>query len=102
MITRHVYFDRSEVVLIVQGKKKAVTYNLVSSDFNRIQFEKCKELKFGFIPVDSEKITLSSSKLPTVISYTKGQHKKYYEDYKKEFAEYAKKYNITFSDNTKD
>lgn len=102
MIDRSVYFDKSEVVLIVQGKKKAKTYNLVSSDFNRIQFEKCTELKFGFIPVNSEKISLSSSKLPTVISYTKGQHKKYYEEYKKEFAEYAKKYNVTFSDDTND
>ena len=102
MANRMVYFDRAEVILRVPAKKKVLTYNLLSSDFSRIQFEKCKERKFGIIPVESEKISLAASKLPGVVSYSKGKNKKFYEEYKKEFAEYAKTYRITFSDNTKD
>ena len=99
MEKRKIYFDKAEVMLLIPDKD--VNFNLLSNDINRIQFEKCKEYKLGFIPIDSEQITISSSKLPYTISYTKGNNKKYFEDYKKEFEEYAKTYNVTFGDTTK-
>ena len=102
MEKRRILFDKAEVVLFVPTKNNVLTYNLVSSDFNRIQFDKCREFKFGIIPVESEKITLSASKLPSMVVYTKGKNKKLFDEYKEQLAQYAKEYRITFADNTKD
>ena len=101
MANKLVIFDKSEIVLFVPTNNNYITYNLVSSDILRIQFDKITERKFGIIPQESEKISIVTSKNPDGIVYTKGKNKKFYDEYKAEFTEYAKQNNITLLDNTK-
>jgi len=100
MAQRRVLFDKSEIVLLVPGKKKVANYNLTNSTITRIQFDKCTERKFGIIPVKSEKITIVTPKAGAPIVYTKGENKAFFDEYKAEFARYAKEYRVTFTDNT--
>ena len=100
MAQKRVMFDKSEVVLLVPGKKRMANYNLTSGTITRIQFDKCTERKFGFIPVQSEKITIVTPKAGAPIVYTKGENKEFFDEYKAEFARYAKEYRVTFIDNT--
>lgn len=102
MAQKRILIDKAEVILVVPGKKKVKNYYLVSSDISRIQFDKCTERLFGIIPQKSEKITIASSKLPSWVVYTKGDNKKFFDEYKTELTEFAKKYRVTFTDNTKE
>lgn len=100
MAARKIYLDRSEMVLLVHGKNKTITYNLVSSNVNRIEFDKCEELAFGIIPKQSEKITIYASNLPGEVVYKKGENKAFFDQYKEELRQYAKDYRIPFEDKT--
>ena len=102
MAKRRIYFDKSEIVLIVPGKKGASSYNLVSSNVNRIEFAKCKEFTLGFIPKESEMIKIVGSNLPGEIVYKKGENKAYFDTYKEEFAQYCKEYRVPFEDKTQE
>ncbi len=101
MANKLIIFDKSEIVLIVPTKDNYITYNLASSDILRIQFDKITERKFGLIPEESEKLAIVTKKNPDGFVYTKGKNKKFYQEYKAEFLEYAKANNITVLDNTK-
>ena len=101
MANKLILFDKSEIVLFVPTKNNYKTHNLVSSQILRIQFDKITERKFGIIPQESEQITIVTSKNPDGIVYTKGKNKKFFDEYKSEFAEYAKEYNVKLIDNTK-
>ena len=100
MVQRRVMFDKSEVVLLVPGKKRVANYNLTNSTITRIQFDKCTERKFGIFPVQSEKITIITPKAGVPIVYTKSENKEFFDEYKAELAKYAKEYRVTFIDNT--
>ena len=102
MEKKRILIDKAEIILFVSEGNSIATYNLVSSDFNRIQFDKCIERKFGIIPQASEKIMLSSSKLPGIIEFTKGKYPKFFDTYKEELRQYANDYRITFADKTQD
>lgn len=102
MANKLVIFDKSEVILIVPTSKDYITHNLVSSNILRIQFDKITERKFGIIPQESEKIAIVTAKDPDGIVYTKGKNKKFFDEYKAEFTEYAKTYNIKLIDNTRE
>ncbi len=82
MAHKLINFDKSEVVLFVPTNNNYITYNLVSSDILRIQFDKITERKFGIIPQESEKIAIVTSKFPDGIVYTKGKNKVFYDEYK--------------------
>ena len=97
---RRIYFDKSEVVLIVPGKKGTSSYNVTSSNMNRIEFCKCKEYSFGFIPKDSEMIKIVASNLPGEVTYKKGENKAFYDTYKEEFRTFAKDNRIPLEDKT--
>jgi hypothetical protein len=97
---RRIYFDKSEVVLIVPGKKGTTSYNVTSSTLNRIEFSKCKEYKFGFIAKDSEQITIVASNLPGGVTYKKGENQAFFEEYKEEFRKFAKDNRIPLEDKT--
>ena len=101
MANKRILLDKSEMVLMVPGKKKMETYNLNSSQITRIQFDPCVERTFVIIPSKSEKITIVTPKRSQPIVYTKHQNKAFFEQYKTELAEYAKTYRVTFADNTK-
>lgn len=102
MAKRRIYFDKSEVVLIVPGKNKTSNYNVTSNMMNRIKFDKCKEFAFGFIPKSSEKITIVASNLPGEVVYTKGENKAFFDTYKEEFRQFAKENRIPLEDKTQE
>ncbi len=101
MANRRIYLDKSELTLLIPGKKKVEDVHLASSVITRIQFDKCTERIFLVIPKQSEKITIVSSKRAQPVVYTKGQNKAFFDQYKEELAKFAKEYNVTFTDNTK-
>lgn len=98
---RRIYFDKSEMILTVVGKKKTITVHLTSDQITRIQYDKCTERKFGIIPQDSEKIAITTPKQGQPIEFYKSKNKELFDTYKEELAEYAKTYRVTFADNTK-
>ena len=100
MAQKWVLVDKAELVLMFRRGKKLASLNLTSDSIVRIQFDKCKERKFGIIPTDSEKITIVTPKSGEPIVYWKGKSKAFFEEYKADLAKFAKDYRITFTDNT--
>jgi hypothetical protein len=98
MAIRHVNCDKTEVILIYLYDKKYQRINLTYDKITHISFDKCTEFSF-FRKVPSEKITIKTSKLENPIVYTKLKEKKYFDDYKKELAAFAKANRITFYNN---
>lgn len=96
MAKRHIFVDKTELVLIYLKGKKFTSTNLTYEQITNIRFVPCKEYKF-FFPVDSEKIEIISSKQSQPIVYTKLKEKKYFEEYKKELAEFAARNRVSFS-----
>ena len=101
MAQKWVMVDKAELVLLVPMKNSVKNYNLTASSIVRIQFDKCKERKFGIIPQDSEMITIVTPKSGAPIEYTKGKNPKYFAEYKADLEKFAKDNRITFTDNTK-
>ena len=58
------------------------------------------ERKF-FKKIPSEKITIMIKGRGESIVYLKSKEKDYFDDYKEDLSAYAKKYRLTFFDNTK-
>ena len=100
MAVEHVMCDKTELVLVVLEKKKAVTLNVRYDEIQSIRFQPCKEFKF-LSKVDSEKIVIATSKYPKPVVYTKRKEKKYFEKYKTELEKFAKNNNITFYNDLK-
>jgi len=96
MAQKHIYADKTELVLIYLKGKKYGSTNLTYEHITNIRFAPCKERKFLF-PVDSEKIEIVSNKLEKPIVYTKLKEKKYFDEYKKELSEFAARNRIRFS-----
>jgi hypothetical protein len=95
---RHVFFDKTELVLGFPQGKKFVTMNLTYNQITRIQFDKCTEFKF-FRKVPSEKITIVTPKRGEPIVYTKLKEKNFFEEYKAGFEKFARENRITFQNN---
>lgn len=99
---RRIYIDKAEMVLIVPGKKGTSNYNLKSTDISRIQIQNCTEYILGFIPVESEKIVIETSKISTPITYTRKDNQDLFDDYKEEITQYAKENRVQLTDETED
>ena len=98
MAKRRVYFDTTEVVVLVPGSKGFKNTNLVRNDIHRVYIEKCNEPILGIIPRQSEQIRISTSKSEEPILFPKLENKKFYEDYKEGFIKFAKTNFITVED----
>ena len=90
MAKRRVYFDTTEVVVLVPGKKGFQNINLIRNDIHRIYIEKCNEPILGVIPRKSERIRVATGKLEESILFSKLENKKFYEEYKEGFVKFAK------------
>jgi len=101
MANRRIYIDKSELTLLIPGKKKVEDVHLASSVITRIQFDKCTERMLFVIPQQSEKITIVSSKRAQPVVYTKSKNKEFFSQYKEELEKFAKDNNVTFTDNTR-
>jgi hypothetical protein len=101
MANRRIYLDKSELTLLIPGKKKVEDVHLTSGVITRIQFDKCTERMLFVIPQQSEKITITTSKRAQPVVYTKGKNKVFFDQYKQELEKFAKENNVTFADNTK-
>lgn len=100
MAQKRVLCDKTEMVLMVVGKKKVEAVNLRADQITNIRFEECKELKFFWL-VPSERIVITSSKRGEPIVYTKMREKRYFEEYKKDMEKFAVENRITFYNNLK-
>ena len=97
---RVINFDKTEIVLIVQGLRKYKVLNLAYSDIQRVQIDPLPSSHL-FKKVDSEKITIITSRYPEPVVYTKRKHRKYWEAYKTGLAKFAASNHITLVDNVK-
>lgn len=98
MAKRRVYFDTTEVVVLVPGDKGSQNINLIRNDIHRIHFEKCNEPIWGVIPRASERIRISTAKSEEPILIPKLENKKFYEEYKEGFMKFAKANFIAIED----
>ncbi len=98
MAQRHVYFDKTELVLAFAQGKKFRSLNLSYDQITRIQFDECTEYSL-FRRVPSEKITVVTPKRGEPIVYTKMKEKKFFDEYKAGFEKFAKDNRITFQNN---
>jgi len=101
MAVRHMYFDKTEIMVAFLTGNRYSTRNLNYSQIQRIQFDKIKEYSW-FRPIDSEKISITNSTTMEPIVYTKKKEKKFFDEYKRELKEFAKANNITMQDNTEE
>lgn len=104
---RRVYFDKTEVVVLVRNGSSIRSYNLVSNNIVRIVYEKCKEYKFVYggiklFPYESERIVIAVVGSPGEVVMMKSINKEFFNTYKEEFREYAKQYRIQLIDNTQE
>lgn len=97
MAQRHILADKTELILNVEGKKKFEMVHLTYDQIVRIQFDKIKEFKL-FFKVDSEAITIVSSKRGPII-FKQSKEKKFFEEYKQILEKFSKDNNITFTNN---
>src|SRR5690242_14720686 len=97
MAQRHIMVDKTEIVLMVAGKKKYEIVNLSYDQIVRVQFDKCKETRF-FWRVESESITIITSKRPPIV-YKKFQEKNFFDEYKNSLEKFCKDNHITFTNN---
>ena len=97
MANPRILFDKTEVVLIIIGKKKAQQMNLTYNNFISVSFEPCKEVKFIF-PVKSQRIVLRTNKSGTPIIYTRGKEKAFFDSYLEGWRKFCKDNRITLYD----
>jgi hypothetical protein len=98
MAYEHIMFDKTEIVLIVMGKKKPQVLNVTYDKIMRIQFDRFMERKF-FKKVPSEKIIIMIRGRDSAVEFTKLKEKKYFEKYKEGLRKFAKDNRLTFMDN---
>mgnify|MGYP007002412265 CR=1 FL=1 len=99
MAVKNMYFDKTEMVVMVPAGKKIINLNLSYDQISRIQIDPCTEISF-FRKVPSEKITIITSKHANPIVFTKCKNKKFYEEYKAGITKFASDNRVTFSNNT--
>ncbi len=99
MAQKHIFFDKTEIVLSIASSSQYSTLNLSYSDISRISFDPVKERKFIFKRVDSEKITITTGKSDEPIVFKKSNEKKFWNEYKTKLEEFAIRNNISFVNN---
>jgi hypothetical protein len=96
MAKRHIYVDKTELVLIYPQGKKYISTNLTYEQIICIRISPFKEFRL-FFPVASEKIEIVSGKHEKPIVFTKLKEKGFFEQYKKELAEFAARNRVSFA-----
>lgn len=102
MAKRRVYFDTTEIVLLIPGKKGFKNINLLRNDIHRIYIEKCKETIWGIIPRESERIRIATGKFEEPFVFSKIANKAFYEEYKEGFLKFAKTNHVMVEDTSKE
>ena len=100
MAVRRINCDKTEIIVMVEGRKRVRMLNLTYEQITRIQFDKFEERRFLFFKVPSEKITIVTGKRNEPIVYTKIKEKKYFDQYKEELRKFVKDNSVSFVDNT--
>ena len=100
MAKRRVFFDKTEVVVLVPGSKGFKNVNLIRNDIRSVVIEPCDEPILGLIPRESEQLRISTSKFEEPFVFPKIENKAYYEEYKEGFLKFAKENYIPVEDTT--
>jgi len=98
MAYEHIMFDKTEIVLIVMGKKKPQVLNVTYDKIMRIQFDRFMVRKL-FKKVPSEKIIIMIRGRDSAVEFTKLKEKKFFGIYKEGLRKFAKDNRLTFIDN---
>jgi hypothetical protein len=98
MAVRSIQTDRTELVLLVKGKKKYEVMNVTYDQITRIQIRAATRIGF-FKKVPSEEIVIVTRKKSEPLVYKKHKEKKYFEEYKATLEEFAKNNKVTFIKN---
>ncbi len=99
MAQKHMFFDKTEIVLSIASKSQYSTMNLTYSDIARISFDPIVERKFIFKKVNSEKITFTTGKSDKPIVFRKSNEKKFWNEYKTKLEKFILDNNISFLNN---
>lgn len=91
--------DKTELVCIIVGKKKATTKNITYDRITNITIEPYTVTKFLFIKKPSERIVFTLAGMDK-ITYVKEDEKQFFEGYKKEIRDFAKRNRVTLYDKT--
>lgn len=95
MAVRSIQADKTELVLIVKGKKKYEVMNVTYDQIIRIQIRSYIRMGF-FKKLPSEEIVIVTRKRSEPLVYKKHKEKKYFDEYKSTLEEFAKHNKVTF------
>lgn len=99
MARKHIFCEKTELVLIILMGNGAFSMNLTYDQIVRIQFEPCTERKFLFFKSPSEKIVFVTRKNERPVEFLKSKEKEFFEEYKVELEKFAKNNRISFTNN---
>ncbi len=95
---RRIFFDKTEIVLMVFDKGKMKVLNITYDKIVSIKLEGFME-RILLRKVPSERIIINISGREKPVIYTKLTEKKYFDEYKSGIVKFASSNNITFYDN---
>ncbi len=98
MAVKSIQADKTELVLMVEGKKKYEVLNVTFDQITRIQIRPTEVFSF-FKKVPSEEIVIVTRKKSEPLVYKKHKEKKFFDEYKRELEEFAKNNRVTFINN---
>jgi hypothetical protein len=98
MAKNHLIVDKTEVIVTVLMGNQWRNVPIPADKIKRIQFDKCQEKVWKVLKKDSEKITIEAAMPVTIFKLKEAQ---FFDSYKQQLAEFAKRNNLTFFDNTK-
>lgn len=98
MARAHILFDKTEIVAMYRQGNKLAVVNLKFSDIQRIQFDHFEERAL-LRKVESEKISITTSKAAAPIVYTRLKEAAHWDRYKTGLAKFARDNTITFVSN---
>jgi len=98
MAKNHLIVDKTEIIATVLMGNQWRNVPVTADKIKRIQFDKCQEKVWKFLKKDSEKITIEAAMPITIFKLKEAQ---FFDTYKQQLTEFAKRNNLTFFDNTK-
>ncbi len=99
MARKHIFCEKTELVLIIIAGNGAFPMNLTYDQIVRIQFEPCTERKFLFFKVPSQKIVIVTRKNERPVEYFYSKEKQFFEEYKMELEKFARNNRVSFTNN---
>ena len=98
MSRKRILCDKTEIVIIVQGKKKADVVHLKYDQIRSILLDRYEKRSFIFFRKETERIVLTTTRRNEPYFYLKSGEGRYFEEYKAALRKFAADNQITFYD----